>query len=242
MSDLGNQFLTNVPDEDKPILEKYIKEWDGNVTRKFQEYSDKVKQYEDLGDLSDLTNAYQVLNDLRTDPVGFYEYFRSYLVENQESIVETYGVEDLAARLGVQMENNEGGDSINSSPEAEKISALENTITGLEDKLNKFEGDRKEQEQSAMLDSVLEKMHTEHGDFDDVFVLSHIAGGKTPEEAVQAFQNIKQSIIDSHSENPPDILTGPAGTPLDQVDLAKLKNPADRKKIGAAILERSLKS
>ena len=249
LSDFGNQFLTNVPDEDKPVLQKYIKEWDGNVTRKFQEYADKNRQYEELGDVSELTNAYQVLNDLRSDPVGFFEYFRDYLTENHEAISETYGVEDLAQRLGISMDEmnqqppqNAGMEGI-PQPVAEMIGQLQNELREARDEVNNLSTSQKEREQMAMLDSTLEKLHTDHGDFDDTFVLTQIAGGKTPEQAIEAYSNLKQSIIDSHSKTPPpNLLTGPSGTPLDQVDVTKLKDAKTRKSLGAALLERSNQS
>jgi hypothetical protein len=244
LSEFGSQYLEGIPEADRAVVEKYVKDWDGNVTRKFQEYSNSLKKYEELGDIATLTNAQTVLQDIQNDPVGFYEYFKDYLLQNEDFVRETYGVENLAERLGIQMQENSTGlpehDGMDDG-DIQLSQALEQ-INALSQKIEQMESSTREQEQMKMLDSTLEKMHTEHGDFDDTFVLTQIAGGQSPEKAIENWNKLKQSIIDSHSETPPPLLTGPAGTPLDQVDLAKLKDPASRKEIGAKILERSLRS
>ena len=255
LSEFGSQFLSdNVPEEHRAIVEQYIKPWDGNVTKKFQELQGKVKTYEELGDPQYLTNARNVLQEIQESPVDFYNYFRDYLLENAQTIQEVYGIEDINQALGIAMDQMENGGMENgmdpgSLPEfegvrqqfVEKFQTLEKQLEEVSSKTSNFEQSQREQEQMAILDSTLEKMHTEHGDFDEEFVLTKIASGRTPDQAIQEYQKLIQSVIDSQSK-PPTLMNGPSGTPLDQVDKTKLRDPKFRKALGAEYLTRSLQS
>jgi len=249
LSEFGSQFLSdNVPDEHRAIVEQYIKPWDGNVTKKFQELQGKVKSYEELGDPQFLGNARSVLQEMQDDPVGFFNYYRDYLLENAEVIQQTYGIADINQALGIAMDQMENeGINPGSLPEfegvppqfVEKFQQLEKNYEELNGKTSSFEESQREQQQMAILDSTLERMHTEHGDFDEEFVLTKIASGKTPDQAIQEYNKLIQSVIDSQSKAP-TLMNGPAGTPLDQVDKTKLRDPKFRKALGAEYLTRSL--
>ena len=46
---LSSPFLNEVAPDHRSIVAPYIKKWDAGVTKKFQEYSSKLKPYESLG-------------------------------------------------------------------------------------------------------------------------------------------------------------------------------------------------
>ena len=252
LSEFGSQFLAdNVPEEHRAIVEQYIKPWDGNVTKKFQDLQGKIKEYETLGDTSTLANASQVIADMKEDPVGFFNYYKDYLLENAETIQEVYGIEDINEALGIAMENlndqiQDDGDK-GGLPEFEgvpqefvsKFQQMEERLSSIDEKTSGIEKGLTEAEQMKILDNALETLHTEHGDFDEDYVLTKIASGKTPEEAVKAYQALTQSAIDSRSKAP-KLLSGPSATPLDQVDKTKLRDPKYRKALGAEYLTKTL--
>lgn len=244
LSDFANGFLKDVDESDREIVSKYIKQWDGGVTRKFQEYSGKLKGYEELGDLDTLVNAQGLVQDIQNDPVQFFNYFRDYLLENAQAIQEQYGIDDLQKALGMaqQMSNNELDDS--GLPEydgipkefVQQFQEMQSKLESFGSEYEQMKASQQEREQMEMLDNVLSDLHNEHGDFDDRVVLSLIASGLAPEEAIQEWNGIRESIVSSQGSNAPVLLNGPAATPLDQVDMDKLKDPAARKQIGAALL------
>lgn len=204
-----------------------------------------------MGDPETLSSAYQVLQGIQENPVTFFEDFKSYLLENADVIQERYGIDNLEQALGaVQQMQEEYNDDNGGLPEyeglppavAEKLQNLERGYEEATSKLSKFEASQQEKEQMQMLDAALEDMHNKHGDFDDGYVLSQIASGKSPDEAIKAFEAFKESVINSQGNKPPDLLNGPAGTPLDQVDRTKLRDPKFRKEVGVEFLKRSLQS
>lgn len=248
LSEFGNQFLQDVPEEHRHIVEQYIKPWDGNVTKKFQELQGKLKPYEELGDPAELQSAYQILSELRSNPVEFYNSYRDYLIENGDVLKERWGVEDVYQALGVNVSDyqNEpdfnGGelpDEFEGVPQqfVQQFQQMQERLESLDQNVNEFTTAAQEQEQMKILDQTLDMLHTNHGEFDDTFVLTQIASGKSPDEAIQAYETLQQSIIDSHSKTPPpNLMNGPGGTPLDQVDATKLKDAKTRKEIGTQIL------
>jgi hypothetical protein len=123
----------------------------------------------------------------------------------------------------------------------QRYEELNNNYQGMQERLDAFEGSQKEQEQMKMLDSVLDDMHNTHGDFEDRWVLLEIANGASPEEAINSWTQLQQSIVDSRQSTPaPVLMGGPGGTPLDQVDRTKLRDPKTRKEFGAELLKAQL--
>ena len=244
----GNQFLQSVDEADREIVGKYINDWDAGVTKKFQDYSEKLKTYEEMGDAETLSSAQSILKDIQSDPVEFFNNYRDYLVENAQAIQEQYGIEDINQAIGIaqQMEQEqEMPDDPSGLPEFEglppqfidQFKAMESKLEEYGSKFETLNNGVQEKEQAQMLDKTLETLHNEHGAFDDTFVLTQLANGKTTAQAIEAWTGMKQSIIDSHAKTPPpSLLNGPAGTPLDQVDPTKLNDAKTRKDIGVQLL------
>lgn len=241
----GNQFLNGVDEADREIVGKYIKDWDAGVTKKFQSYAEKLKAYEELGDPSSLTNAQSIFNDIQNDPVAFYNNYRDYMLENAEALQQQYGIEDINQALGVVQQMEQENENPDGLPEFEglppqfvdQFKSMQDTIEKLGANFEQTTAQQQEKDHLAMLDNTLETLHNDHGDFDDTYVLTQIANGNTPDQAIKAYQDLTQSIIDSHANKPaPDLLNGPAGTPLDQVDKTKLNDAKTRKEIGAQLL------
>jgi hypothetical protein len=241
----GNQFLNTVDEADREVVGKYINDWDAGVTKKFQEYSSKLKEYEELGEAESLHSASTVLRDIQSDPVAFFNNYKDYIIENAQAIQEQYGIEDIHEAIGIAKQMIEEEIDPSGLPEnqpmnsamQEKFDAMEARLAESDTKFESLNSGIREKEQSQFLDNELKTLHTEHGQFDDTFVLTQLANGKTTSQAIEAWNTMKQSIIDSHKKTPPpSLLNGPAGTPLDQVDSTKLNDAKTRKEIGVQLL------
>lgn len=234
------------PNEQR-IAGELVKKWDAGVTQKFQDYSSKLKGYEDLGDVNQLSGAMAILKDMQTDPVGFYDYYQNYLVENKDVLKERFQVENVYERLGIPVpEEIDPGlpPEFEGLPSevVEKIQGLESQVSELSQGFNNQQVAQQNQEQAAMLDKTLADMHTKHevpetqqNDY-DAFVLSQFVAGRTPEQANEAWDNLVGNIGSQKSPPAPDLMRGSGSTPLDQVDKAKLRDPSTRKELGAQLL------
>lgn len=85
---LYDEVLTSAPEELRPQLQEYLKKVDGNVTRKFQEYAEKLKGYEAFEGIDGLADVpaedLQGLLDFRNlaaDPEQFESWWEQVGVE-----------------------------------------------------------------------------------------------------------------------------------------------------------------
>lgn len=225
-SEHTNQFLTNIPEEHRSIVGQYVGEWDKGVTKKFQDYSGRLRGYEELGDISTLSSARQIYENLNSDPRGFLNQLQEYI---NEVLPEEFNMDDL------EYEEDDADEL------QQRYEELQNQHKTLEERFQSFESSQKEAEQMKMLDSVLEDMHNSHGDFNEQWVLLQIANGATPAQAIDSWNGLQQSIVDSRTSNPPPpLMGGPGGTPIDQVDRSALRDSQTRKEFGAALLKAQL--
>lgn len=70
---VSNPFLDTVAPEDRPVMEKYIQQWDAGVNRRFQELHQQYRPYKDLGEVEDLQRAVQFATLLQTNPEVIFQ-------------------------------------------------------------------------------------------------------------------------------------------------------------------------
>jgi hypothetical protein len=233
---LANGFLKNVDPNDLAYVEKYVKDWDAGVTKKFQDIHKQYEPYKNLGvPPENLKYALDITQSLDTDPIAFYKAVR-------QGLIEMYG-DDFDAESQPPAPST--------VPEYEGIpKEFLNEFQELKSKLGQFEEfqqsltqQQAEQQEMAMLDDTLKAMHTKHGDFDDDWVLIQLANGKSPDDAVAAYNKFVEGIVSSRTKKPaPPVLGGPGGIPTGQVDKSKIKTSGDRKALLAQILEQAQQS
>lgn len=234
---LADGFLKDVDPNDRPYVERYVKDWDGRVTRKFQSIHEQYAPYKDLGDAEELRNIQYLASRFDTDPIG-----------TLNTIVETY------QRMGIDMSGfaYNGGNGSEEEEEYEEPSSEASTTWApsqeewdqmkqfmlglgssvLEDrKATQAEKDKKE------FDGYLRELHDEHGDFDDEWVTNQIARNVDPVEAVKAFNQMIESRVNSRTNKLAPNIFGGGGTPgqVKDVDVSKLSKEDRRAYIAAQI-------
>lgn len=230
VSDFGNQYLSNIPEADRAVVAKYVGEWDKNVTQEFQKRAEQVKGYEELGDIDSLKQARQVAQMLQEDPVGFYNELTTYMNQNADEL-----------GWNKTPENPTPPEDWDGVPEAfvNKFNEMSERLEKLSGSWEQMSAQRQEEQELARLDDELKALHTKHGDFDDMFVISQLANGATPDQAIAAWNSLVQNVIDSRKTPPPIMGSETAGSPLDQVDKTKLSDASVRKSIGVEYLKKS---
>lgn len=212
-SDFAQGILNQIPEEDRPVVSKYIKDWDGNVTKQFQKIHEQYKPYKELGPIEDIMTSLQYVQLLNEDPVNFIKQ-----------------VQEAMKEAGIMWEDEKEEKSVLPEYEGlpkhvvEKINYLESTLGELTGKLDQFEGTAKEKEEQAALDNLLADLHTRHGDFDEDYVLLQIARGIEPDEAVGKFSEFvsKYSSPTKNIPQAPNIFRGSGNVPNGQVDVSKM--------------------
>lgn len=207
------EFLQQVPEAQRPLIEPHLKKWDAGVTKRFQELHSKYRPYEELGtDPEQLGQAVQLMEALE-DP------------EQQRRIYE-YFKEQFEAETGAGAQPQPGAteEEVYSTIPPEFTQRLEKSERLLEQVAQFILTSRQkemEAEEEAELDQTLDQLREKHGDFDEDWVIVRMARGMDAEEAVQAWNNLIQERVNSAGSGNglPPTLHGGGAVPAETVNL-----------------------
>jgi len=233
---LSAEFIKGVEEGDRAIVEKYIKNWDGEVTKRFQSIHDQYRPYKEIGlDAETLRNAAYLYSQLDTDPVTMYKNIHRALKEtgmwedpDQEEQQSVGGRQDpLPEYEGIPKEF------------LDKFEQSQRELAELREMTQGFIGSQQEAQEMQMLDGVLEQMHNVAGDFDEEWILTRLARGSSPQEALNEYAEFVERLSSRQRKPAPNVFGGSGGVPAGQVDSSKMKTPQDRRAFIAAALEQS---
>ena len=213
---LASPFLSNIPEADREVVAKYIKDWDAGVTKRFQEINEKYAPYKEV-EPETFQQAVQLYEMATTDPMQLYTALQQWVKDNEMEIEVDDGTDSGVEEL---------------DPTAKELKQLKAEMAEL--KAFREENTRKseEAEQLAALDKTMQALHTKHGDFDDEAVLLRMRRGMKPEDAVKDYNSWLDEKISSRTKKPSaayPVLDGKGGSPLGQVDRSKLTDDKVRK-------------
>lgn len=210
-----NPFLKNVNPADRPVLERYLKDWDANVTRRFQSIHDQYRPYKDLGDVDTIQSAMAVYKMLDSDPMQIYKLLQESLADELASSGQSPQVGQPAMQPGATGPHEVWGEL---PPAAiEKLGQMEQLLTAMAERLIDGDKQKKQADDDAHLEQTLNSLREKFGDFDEEYVLSKMFRGMKPEEAVQAYKQFVTGIVSQNGGRPaPRLLTGAGSIPTGQ--------------------------
>lgn len=230
----GPEFLNKVPEQDRPIVAKYLQpvmqEWDGGLTKKFQTHQEEIKRWKELGEYEELQRAKQIVNHFRTNGEkvfadmfkGWVETYGPEAIPKLQQLV--YGEQQAPEMTDYQYGNGEF-DEEESGPDDVWRNNIEQTVQQQQEMLQRFQEAEQERVAAEALDNVWNQVHTEHPDIPEWFFLQGIAAGVGPQDIINKFGELTQGIGSQQNSrpNPPVVMGGgQGGIPSGQVDAAKL--------------------
>lgn len=235
---LANPFLNGMPEEHRTLLAPYVKKWDGQVTKKFQDYSSRLKPYEQLGKPEELQKYYNFAQNFRQDPEGLFKIMFMGLQEQYGDqfetellrILELEAEEEAEAMSDQYYQEDESG---NYTPDPSEVfqQNVSQELQELREWRQNFEQSQEDAQGQAQLDNVLDQMHNSFGDFNDDFIVMELSKHGDVQQAMQAWNSLigKYSSQQTPQRQAPKIMGGQGGVPSGQVDTSKLRD-SDRKK------------
>ena len=233
----SNDFLNGIPEQDREIVGKYVSQWDKGVQERFNTINTQWAPYKDLGDIEDLKRAIQVSQAINDDPIAFYNEFTKILdqlkqeglLDMEDNVIPNTGVPSVApTQTGVD-----------SNPYEAKIAELEASLAKMNENFTNSQKAAQDKEEMQRLDNLMKDLHTKHGAFDDDYFLLQLQRGKSPEEAIKAWQDTIENAVSSRNRpNPPKIPMGGGNVPSGQVDPSKMSE-ADRIKYLTSLLQQA---
>lgn len=209
-----NPFLKNVNPADRPVLERYLKDWDANVTRRFQSIHDQYRPYKDLGDVDTIQSAMAVYKMLDSDPMQIYNLLQESLADELASSGQPQQGQPVT-QPGATGPHEVWGEL---PPAAiEKLGQMEQLLSAMAERLINSDKQSKQAADDAHLEQTLNGLREKFGDFDEEYVLSKMFRGMKPEEAVQAYKQFVSGIVSQNGGRPvPRVLTGAGSIPAGQ--------------------------
>lgn len=234
----GNPFINEVAPDHRSIVKPYLDKWEKNATQKFQDYSSKLKPWNELGMPVDEVKRYiQAGNRLKNEPEEVFRIMWNSFQDQYGEDFETH----LFRILGVMEEEGmseegyfeqEGGE-----PDQEEVwrSNLEKELTEMREWRSSLEQQAEEAEQEAQLDELLTNMHNQLGEFEDDIMLVMLSRYNDVPKAVKAYNEAMSKHSQRTSRQVPKTMGGQGGVPNGQVDTAKLRGEERRKAVQAVL-------
>lgn len=223
-------YLVDLPESVRPLVEPKFKEWDANVTQRFQQVHSQyapLKAFEPLVqsgyDVGYLQQAAQLTQALQDNPEEVYK-----------ALQEAYGFgngEQGQTDQQVQPNGDEEYDP--------RFLALEQNQQILADIIAAQHEAEQSAQMDAALDNELNAARSKHGNFDETVVLGWVAANPTLtiEQAAQRYnQAIEAAVAQRQAPAVPTILGGGGSLPSQSIDPSKL-SAKDRKSLVAQWLE-----
>jgi hypothetical protein len=227
-SEFTRGVLSSIPETDRPVVAKYIKDWDGNVTRKFQEIHQTYRPYLELGDIEDIQYAKYYTSMMQNDPAQFIRELTAAMKEAGMSTDDLF-VNDEQYEGHVPQQQPE----VIPREVQSRLDHYEQLLGNVYQQQQSFQQQQIEAQQMAQLDRLMDDMHRVHGDFDDDWFLLQLEKGATPDQAINAY---KDRFGSPERKPAPRLLSGNGAVRQDQVDPSKLSD-TDRKAYALAILQ-----
>lgn len=237
---LASPFLSKIPASDRDVVGRYVKEWDAGVTKKFQEYSSRVKPYEALGSVDELRNYATFVNNFRNNPEQMFKLM-------WEGLQQQYGEsfqQELLRILQIEeemQEEFEGQEEVSESTGIDPNEQFQQNIIAELEELRQWRKDLEQSQEDAVgqaqLDSVIQQMHNQYGQFDDNFILLQLSRHGNAEQAIKAWNDMlgQYSSPAAPQRTAPKIMGGQGGVPTGQVNTEQLRGK-DRREMVANML------
>jgi len=182
-SDYANGFLSRIPEADREVVGRYVKDWDRGVQSRFEQIHDQYRPFKELNvdypTLNQAIQVYQMLNSedgARQIRDNLIEYFRDQEAEQQ------------------QQTSQQDGMFAGMSPEFRKEwEQMKQFVLNSGQVLVQDRQARQEAQEDADLQAYMVELHQNYGDFDDEFVLVKMGAGYEGPDAVASYQQFMQS-------------------------------------------------
>lgn len=230
---LGNDFLKNIPEVDRPVVEKYIKDWDSQVGKRFEKIHDDYKPYKSLGEVDELRAALEIRNMLDSDPTGSFKAMADALKQQGINLNELLGIETPTAPSTPPVKEEKKGELQGLPPElTTKLEQQEKLLKALADQYLAQQTQTQIADEERQLDEYMSGLKANHGEFDEDWVLLQMYKGVDGEKAVKDYQ----AKFGKPSVSAPPPLVGGGNIPSQTQSIAQMSDK-ERKELVANMLQ-----
>lgn len=208
--------LEQLPESVRPLVEPIFKEWDQGVQQRFQQQQEQYKPWEPVLEIGDPTLALQsvqLAQALDANPEGVLK-----------ALAEAYQVQLAAEAPPVTPEPGSELDDEDDTPTDPRIEQHEKLLQTIGQHLLTEQQQRQQAEEDKALQTELKRLEDAHGKFDEQYVLTLMASGQKPEDAVKAYHaKVEEILAAQKAAQAPQVVGAGGGIPsTNGVDPSKL--------------------
>lgn len=224
-------YMKDLPDSVRPLVEPKFKDWDANVTKRFQqvhsEYDD-VKPFKALVesgiDFDTAQQAIQFAQLVNEDPERVYKA----LAEQYGYGAEQGSVDPDAGNVDDEQFGGLTAEDFTKNPEFAKYREMTEQMAEI---MVQQQQAVQMAEEEAALDATLASLKEQHGDFDEEYVMTKVYSGASWDEAINAYNSLAGKF---QQPNAPVVMGSGGGLPSQSINPAQMSDK-DRKNLVAQI-------
>ena len=232
------ELLDIMPSQLHPQMRPILDKWEQGTQQRFQQHAEQMKQYEPYQALIEnnvpmdyIEQALSVAQLIDENPQGFMQQLQAIFGGDQQQEYEQ-------GQDGQQYDQEGTFDQqqwdLSQDPRFQELQQHQDLLA--QHIASQMQQEQESQE-DAELDTMLDQLREQYGDYDERYVITMAASGMHPEEAVKAYHEMVNNIRSQPraDANLPRIVSPSNGMPSEQIDVANLSD-GDRKKLVQNIL------
>jgi len=183
-----SEYLNRIPEEHRGVVEPVFKEWDGNVTRRFQEHSEYRRRFE----------PFEQMGIDQYDPEGLEQLIEFGKLANDPVKFRTW-LESAAREHGILQTETQGLDAELLDPAVQQLieqatSPLQQQLEQMTQWRQQFESQQQQQQIQTQLNQQFDALVQEHGELPREFFESLASGfvGRHPNPMQRAFEEFQR--------------------------------------------------
>lgn len=229
-------YVKDLPDSVRPLVEPKFKDWDANVTKRFQQVH---SEYEPLKPFKSLID-----NGLDFDSVQQAVQFAQLVNEDPERVYKALQEQYGYGNEQGSVDPDAGADDFDGEPSADDL-ANNPEFARYREMTEQMAQIMVEQQQAvqmaeeeAALDAQLASLKEQHGDFDEDFVMAKVYAGASWDEAINAFNALAGRF---QAPPAPVVMGSGGGLPSQAINPAQMTDK-DRKALVAQLAAQANKT
>lgn len=240
--------LDLLPEQFHPLVTPHFTKWDQAAQARIESVNTKFKDYEPFAEhgigKDALTEGLRLSQAISQEPRVVFDALANAYGYN--TMAQMNAADPAAANAAVQDMTGQTAEQAAQQINDPRVTRLEEGVNVMAQMLLT----QQQQEAAGQADDELETefaaLKAKHGDFDEPYVIARMMNGQTAEQAVQAFSDMKNSIL-TNNQAPfaPSVIGGSsgngAGVPSGAIDVTKL-TPGETRNLVAEYAKRAAQS
>jgi hypothetical protein len=227
--------LDLLPEQFHSLVTPHFQKWDQSAQDRITSVNERFKEYAPFAEhgigQNDLTEGLRLSQAINQDPKAVYDALAA--AYGYDSMAQMNAADPAAANAAVQDMTGQNAQQAQQAIEDPRVSKLEQGVNIMAQMLLDQQQAEVSQQADDELETELSALRAQHGDFDETYVLARMNNGATAEQAVAAFNELKNSLL---TNNPrpfaPSVIGSSsgqgAGVPSGAVDVTKLNGNETR--------------